>query len=167
LPPLEDFLKKLWVIDARGAKIERGSKVNTVKIVTERNGIYEAIPRKPFPISYPYFLIFEDLQGNEIMMIEDYRSLDDESRKVLDEILDKLYFMPRIKRVNKLETSGDEFVWDVETDRGRREFRTRGRRNVSRVGDKVVIIDTEDNVYITEKLTSMDKKSRELLESVT
>ncbi|MBO3763249.1 MAG: DUF1854 domain-containing protein, partial [Candidatus Brockarchaeota archaeon] len=75
---------------------------------------------------------------------------------------------PRIKKVKKLETSGDEFVWVVETDRGQREFRTRGRRSISRVGeDKIVIIDTNDNVYVAEELYKMDKKSVELLESVT
>jgi phosphopentomutase len=92
--------------------------------------------------------------------------MDEESKKNLEELLDKLYFMPKIKKVRKLETSGDEFVWTVETDRGQREFRTRGRRSISRAGDKIVIIDTNDNVYVAEDLYKMDKKSRELLESV-
>ncbi len=33
-------------------------------------------------------------------------------------------------KVKKLETSGDEFVWHVETDKSPNEFRT--RRSVSR-----------------------------------
>ncbi|MBO3800759.1 MAG: DUF1854 domain-containing protein [Thermoproteota archaeon] len=168
MPPLEDFLKKTWVIKKEDVKILRGEKANTVKLVSKNGDIFEVIPKKPFPISYPYFLIFVDTQGNEILMIEDYRKIDKESKKILEEILDKLYFMPRIKKVKKLETSGDEFVWVVETDRGQREFRTRGRRSISRVGeDKIVIIDTNDNVYVAEELYKMDKKSVELLESVT
>ena len=167
LPPLEDFLKKTWVVETEGVKVLKGERPNTVKMLNKNGETFEVVPKKPFPISYPYFLIFTDLQGNEILMVEDYRKMDEESRKSLEEILDKLYFMPRIKKVKKLETSGDEFVWVVETDRGQKEFRTRGRRSISRTGEKIVIVDTNDNVYTAEDLSKMDRKSRELLESVT
>lgn len=167
MPPLEDFLKKTWIVETEGIKVLKGERPNTVKILNKNGEIFEVVPKKPFPISYPYFLIFTDLQGNEILMVEDYRKMDEESRKSLEEILDKLYFMPRIKKVKKLETSGDEFVWVVETDRGQKEFRTRGRRSISRTGEKIVIVDINDNVYTAEDLSKMDKKSRELLESVT
>lgn len=167
MPPLEDFLKKTWVVETEGVKVLKGERPNTVKMLNKNGETFEVVPKKPFPISYPYFLIFTDLQGNEILMVEDYRKMDEESRKSLEEILDKLYFMPRIKKVKKLETSGDEFVWVVETDRGQKEFRTRGRRSISRTGEKIVIVDTNDNVYTAEDLSKMDRKSRELLESVT
>ncbi|MBO3763152.1 MAG: hypothetical protein FGF47_03000, partial [Candidatus Brockarchaeota archaeon] len=76
MPPLEDFLKKTWVIKKEDVKILRGEKANTVKLVSKNGDIFEVIPKKPFPISYPYFLIFVDTQGNEILMIEDYRKID-------------------------------------------------------------------------------------------
>ncbi|MBO3839928.1 MAG: DUF1854 domain-containing protein [Thermoproteota archaeon] len=166
MPLLEDFLSKIWIIDAKKVRILKGDKPNTVKILNDEE-FFEVIPRKPFPISYPYFLIFTDAQGNEIGILEDYRKIEGESREVLEELLDKLYFMPKIRRVRKLETSGDEFVWQVETDRGIREFRTRGRRNLRRSGEKIVIIDTNDNVYIVEDLNKIDEHSRVLLEAVT
>lgn len=167
LPLLEDFLSKTWVIDAKEIRILKGDKPNTVKILNSKGELFEAVPKKPFPISYPYFLIFTDTQGNEIGILEDYRKIEGESKEVLEELLDKLYFIPRIIRVRELETSGDEFVWKVETDRGIREFRTRGRRNLSRSGEKIVIIDTNDNVYIVEDLNKIDERSRILLEAVT
>ncbi|MEM2930281.1 MAG: DUF1854 domain-containing protein [Thermoproteota archaeon] len=166
MPLLEDFLSKTWVVDSDKTRILRGEKLNTVKIFS--NGeFFEATPRRPFPISHPYFLIFTDMQGNEICVVEDYRKMDKESREILDAILEKLYFMPRIRKVKKLETSGDEFIWHVETDKGPREFRTRGRRSVSKAGEKIVIIDTNDNVYIVEDLSKIDEQSRTLLEAVT
>lgn len=167
LPLLEDFLSKTWVLDTDKARILKGDKPNTVKILGSNGGFIEAVPRKPFPISHPYFLIFTDAQGNEVCIVEDYRKMDDESRKTLEEILGKLYFMPVIRRVERLETSGDEFIWRVETDRGVKEFRTRGRRSVSRTGEKIVIIDTNDNVYLVEDADKIDERSRVLLESVT
>lgn len=167
MPLLEDFLSKTWIVDPSKIRILNGEKPNTVKIVGNNGEFLEVVPKKPFPISNPYFLIFTDVQGNEVCIMEDYRKTDGESRKNLEETLEKLYFMPRIRRVIKLETSGDEFIWHVETDRGLKEFRTRGRRSVSRSGEKIVIIDTNDNVYIVDDISRVDERSRVLLETVT
>ncbi|MGQ9596931.1 MAG: DUF1854 domain-containing protein [Thermoproteota archaeon] len=167
MPRLEDFLNRTWVIEAKNIKILKGMKPNTVRILGENGELFEVIPKEPFPISHPHFIIFTDMRGNELCMVEDYGKMDEASRKVLEEILEKLYFMPRIARVKKLETSGDEFVWHVETDKGPNEFRTRGRRSISRIGEKIVIIDINDNVYIVDDLSRVDEQSRTLLESVT
>ncbi|NHV98465.1 MAG: DUF1854 domain-containing protein [Thaumarchaeota archaeon] len=167
MPLLEDFLSKTWVLDVKKTRILKGEKPNTVKIVGSNGEFLEVVPKKPFPISNPYFLIFTDVQGNEVCVMEDYRETDAESRKNLEETLEKLYFIPVIRRVRKLETSGDEFIWHVETNRGSREFKTRGRRSVNRSGEKIVIIDTNDNVYIVEDISKVDEHSRMLLETVT
>ncbi|MEM2940574.1 MAG: DUF1854 domain-containing protein [Thermoproteota archaeon] len=167
MPLLEDFLSKIWIIDAKKIRVLKGDKLNTVKILNNKEELFEVIPKKPFPISHPYFLMFTDIQGNEIGILEDYQKIEGESKEVLEELLDKLYFIPKIRHVKKLETSGDEFVWQVETDRGIRDFRTRGRRNLSRSEEKIVIIDTNDNVYIVEDLNKIDERSRILLEAVT
>jgi ATP-binding cassette subfamily C protein len=164
---LEDFLSKTWVMDAEKIRVLKGERMNTVRIVGVNGELIEAVPRKPFPISHPYFLMFTDVHGNEMCIVEDYRRMDDESRKILEEILEKLYFIPRIRKVSRLETSGDEFIWRVETDRGAKEFRTRGRRSISRTGEKIVIIDNNDNVYMVEDINRMDERSRALLEAVT
>ncbi len=164
---LESFLSKTWVVNAEQIRVFKGDRANTVKIVGSNGEFLEVIPKKPFPISNPYFLVFTDAQGNEICVVEDYRKMDGFSRKTLEEVLGKLYFMPVIRRVKKLETSGDEFIWHVETDRGLKEFRTRGRRSVSRSGEKIVIIDINDNVYIVEDINKVDERSRVLLETVT
>lgn len=164
---LESFLSKTWVLNAEQIRVFKGDRANTVKIVGSNGEFLEVIPKKPFPISNPYFLIFTDAQGNEICIVEDYRKMDGFSRRTLEEVLGKLYFIPVIRRVRKLETSGDEFIWHVETDRGLREFRTRGRRSVSRSGEKIVILDINDNVYIVEDINKVDERSRVLLETVT
>lgn len=164
---LESFLSKTWVLNAEQVRVFKGNRANTVKIVGSNREFLEVIPKKPFPISNPYFLIFTDAQGNEICVVEDYRKMDGFSRRTLEEVLEKLYFIPVIRRVKKLETSGDEFIWHVETDRGLKEFRTRGRRSVSRSGEKIVIIDINDNVYIVEDINKVDERSRVLLETVT
>ncbi|MBO3831787.1 MAG: DUF1854 domain-containing protein [Candidatus Brockarchaeota archaeon] len=167
MPLLESFLSKTWVLNAEQIRVFKGDRANTVKIVGSNGEFLEVIPKKPFPISNPYFLIFTDAQGNEICIVEDYRKMDGFSRRTLEEVLGKLYFIPVIRRVRKLETSGDEFIWHVETDRGLREFRTRGRRSVSRSGEKIVILDINDNVYIVEDINKVDERSRVLLETVT
>ncbi|MCX8183956.1 MAG: DUF1854 domain-containing protein, partial [Crenarchaeota archaeon] len=90
MPLLEDFLSKTWIVDAGRIRIIKGEKPNTVKIMGSNGEFLEAIPKKPFPLSNPYFIIFSDEHGNEVCIIEDYRKTDGESRKNLEEILEKL-----------------------------------------------------------------------------
>jgi len=154
------------VNDPKEVAITDGSKFNELDVRFIDQVFRGVVPRLPFPLSYPYFVILVDEQGNEVVTIRDYRLLDEKSQKALERSLDRTYFMPRIIAIRNLETSGDEFIWDVDTDRGQRVFRTRGRRSISLVGNRVVIVDVEDNMYIIFDVYSLDKKSRGHLESI-
>jgi len=146
----------------------------------------EVVPRRPFPLSIPEFIIFvktpppaqamagdaaakkggEEPQSQEICMLKDYRELDERSRLNLQRVLEKLYFIPSVLKVERLETSGDEFEWEILTDRGPRVFHTRSRRQVINMGTRIVVIDTHDNIYHIEDVDKLDGRSRMLLETV-
>lgn len=79
--------------------------------------------------------------------------------------MDKIYFIPRILEIGRIETSGDEFEWETVTDRGPREFRTRGRMSVISMGNRIIITDMNDNVYEIENLHQLDAKSRGEIEA--
>lgn len=138
---------------------------NEVELSMDGKVLLHIVPKRPFPVSYPEFIIFCDSEGKEICMIKDYTKLDEDSRESLDFVLEKLYFIPRIVKIFSLRTSGDEFQWEVLTNRGRRSFSTRGRHNVFSINPKVVMIDTEGNVYVIPDREKLDKKSRFLLSS--
>ncbi|MEM2906032.1 MAG: DUF1854 domain-containing protein, partial [Candidatus Bathyarchaeia archaeon] len=127
----------------------------------------ELVPRRPFPISRPQFIILAEKDGNgvlhEVCALRDYNQLDQESKSILEGILEKTYFMPTILTVEQLETSGDEFQWKVLTDKGPRAFNTRGRRNIIVMGQRIVVIDTSDNIYLIPDYRKLDPRSRRML----
>ena len=114
----------------------------------------DLVIRRPFPITNPNFLLFIRQSDNRIAFtVRDMRRLRDDVRVIVERILNRFYFMPVITRVYSLETSGDEFVWDVETDRGRTTIRTRGRSSIVNLGNRVVIIDFNDVIYQIPDIT--------------
>lgn len=161
------FENELRIVeDPKEVVILNGNRFNELEVRLNCQVFKGVVPRLPFPLSYPFFVILVDEQGNEVAVLKDYRLLDENSKKALEKALERTYFMPRIIAIRNLETSGDEFIWNVDTDRGQRIFRTRGRRSISLVGNRVVIVDVEDNMYIIFDVLSLDKKSRGHLESI-
>ncbi|AWR96875.1 DUF1854 domain-containing protein [Acidianus sulfidivorans JP7] len=154
---LEKYIKKLNIIN----------NLNVIKINTDNtidisvNGkIYKNMKIvKPFPISRPEIIM---LVNNDIVFtLKDYRD-----NKILNDVVSKIYFTPKIIKILSLDTSGDEFIWKVETNYGTTEITTRGRSSVMRFENRIVIIDTSDIVYEIEDISKIDKKSRKLIENI-
>ena len=76
-----------------------------------------------------------------------------------------LYFIPNITKITRLETTGDKFEWETETDRGYRKFTTRGRRSTVFIENKMVIVDIYENLYQVENLEDFDEKSINIIQS--
>lgn len=162
--PLSDFLKNLNILDPKKVKVFLEEE-NTLKLVVDGKVFSGLMPARPFPITHPEFIIFRDSYGVDVCMIKDYRDLDEISRRNLQAILDKIYFIPKILRIKRIETSGDEFLWEVLTDKGSKMFRTRGRMSVMQIERRVVITDVNDNVYEIEDLYKLDPHSMSEIES--
>ena len=162
--PLADFLSQLNILDPKKVKISI-EKENVLRLVSDGKVFENLAPAKPFPITSPEYVIFRDSDGADTCVVRNYNELDEESKKSLQSILDKVYFIPKIVKIEKIETSGDEFEWDIVTDKGARTFRTRGRMSIIPVGDRVLVTDVNDNVYEIEDVLRLDGKSRKELES--
>ncbi|BDC18844.1 DUF1854 domain-containing protein [Acidianus sp. HS-5] len=117
---------------------------------------------KPFPITRPSFLLIETSEGR-YFTVEDFRKVKGE--EILEKVVEARYFIPKIERILKIDTTGDEFVWSVITNKGDTTFKTRGRNSLFRVDGKVFIIDTEDDVFEIE-FNSIDKRSAKMIDSI-
>ena len=105
-------------------------------------------------------------KDKEIGMIEDIRKLDSKSRKLLKAELKRAYFMPKIVKINRLKENHGVMKFDVETERGRREFETRYKEDIRRLsGGRVVIKDADGNRYEIEDYTKLDQRSVNLIDS--
>jgi len=119
-----------------------------------------------FPLSAPLDLIvFFDRAGQEIALMKNARSLDDESRRVLKKELEKGYFMPRIDSINNVEETLGVATWTVTTNKGRRTFDVRDPRTTIRtMGEgRVIIKDVDGNRYEIRDWYRLDRKSMSFL----
>ena len=163
--PLADFLSQLNILDPKQVKVTFDEKENSLRLNVNGRLLCGLTPAKPFPVTHPEYIVFKDSYGVDVCIVRNYYELDDESKKNLQALLDKMYFIPKILRIDRIDTSGDEFEWDILTDKGPRVFRTRGRMSVIPVGNRVIITDVNDNVYEIEDVSQLDEKSRREIES--
>lgn len=86
--------------------------------------------RRAFPLSKPReFLSLQGADGKEIAMLRDLDGVEPDSRRLLDEELDRRYFTPRIKRIDALRLEAGMWRFNVATQRGPTEFFVRNWRD--------------------------------------
>ena len=147
----DDYLEMLKPADVEvlneDSIVVNGVKYNSVRFY------------KPFPITRPYFLLIKT--SERYFTVEDYRKI--KGAEIVERVLNEYYFIPKIEEIKRIDTTGDEFVWEVKTDKGFTTFKTRGRTSIVRSNGKIFIIDVNDDLYVIEKL---DKRSWKILESI-
>lgn len=119
-----------------------------------------------FPISNRGLLIsLRDQTGQEIGLLDDVRHLDDSSRRVVKEELDRSYFMPRILDVLETEEKLGVSTWRVSTNRGERTFQVRIRKhNFRRVGkNRYILKDADGNRYEVKNLAKLPFKAQNIV----
>ncbi len=127
-----------------------------------------------FPISQANrMLILRDADLAEIGVIDDYLSVDEQSRQLMTEELKKAYFMPRIERILSVREQVGVVTFEVVTDRGPRtievpQTHSRRRAVASAVltlgGGRVIIHDADANRYEIPDLADLDARSQTLLD---
>lgn len=122
--------------------------------------------RRAFPLDLPerFIGLFEP-DGTEVGLLESAEGLDSQSRQVLDEELERTYFLPVITEVN---TIGEEFGVvhaEVETTSGPRHIEIRGIRSHIRLLSRrrALIEDATGNRYELRDYHLLSKHVREIL----
>ncbi len=123
---------------------------------------------RAFPLTMPWrYIIFIDEDNREIGLLRDIKSLDESSMKELKDELEKVYFIPKIKRIRQIKEEFGVLIWETETDKGPRRFEVTSRRNVKKIDKRRIIVrDVDGNLYDIPDYTDLDQKSIILLESV-
>ena len=123
---------------------------------------------RAFPLSDPNrYIAIMDTDGAEVAMLKTTTALDPESREAFEWHMARLYFSPRIVRIEGINEKYGVFTWLVETDRGRREFHVRERENVRVLPPRrVVVEDVDQNTFQIPDYEELDRRSLDLLEQV-
>ena len=129
--------------------------------------------RRCFPMSRKSILISVRRQDGdepeddvEVGILRDPAQMDAESQRAVDRELRLHYFVPTIRRIVSIREEFEFLYWQVDTDRGEKEFIT--RQNVIRAAREVspgrwLIIDINQARYEVFDQRQLDKSSQELL----
>jgi len=161
---IEDEIKPL---DPKEVKIYRNELDDLVVELPEGSKYEKARVMCAFPLSNPSeFIIFRDEEDNEIGLIENIKELNSKERKILDEELEKSYFIPQIKRIINLEEKYAISQWEVETDKGIHTFSVQNREEIRLLSTgRVIIKDSDGNRYEIPDYRRLDPKSLAFLET--
>ena len=169
-----DIRDELNILDPKKVKVHK-DKFNALKLEFQGDEgedkclTVEVVMGFPLTDSEQFISFFEVKDGKrdkEIGIIEDMSKLDSKSRKLLKTELKRVYFMPRITKINRLKENHGSMEFDVETDKGKRTFETRHKEDIRRLtGGRVVIKDADGNRYEILDYMKLDSRSANLIDS--
>lgn len=136
---------------------------NLVTLTLESGKGFEGLePRRLFPVNKTdNYISLLDKSGKEIAVVRELTDLDSKSREVLKQSLDNYYLVPYIQEIFSITQKSGTFVWRVSTNRGDKEFEVRDRNHDIKVykNGKIRVRDSDDNRYVIEDYTKLDRHS--------
>ncbi len=121
------------------------------------------------PLSRPgRYLSLQSGKGEEILMVDRIEDLESESRAVAEEELRRRYLTARVRVIRDIRTEFGVTYWDVETDRGPREFVVQSLSESSAwlSEDHLLLSDADGNRFEIASRAGLDPESRARLDSV-
>jgi len=159
-------IKWLEAADVRLFRDEAGHVRATVR--RDRSVVRPALLRA-FPITAPDRLIeLREDQGDSVGMLRDLADLDEESRRLAEDILHTRYLVPVVTEIRDLRRTSGMWVWDVVTDRGERTFSMKSPRDDIRrlPGGRLRVKDVDGNNFEITSPEALDPRSCRLLDKV-
>lgn len=126
--------------------------------------LYQASPlRRP-----GRYLSFLDGSGEEIVLVDSLDQLDLQSRGIAQEALKHRYLTACIQRIDGVRQEFGVSYWDVETDRGKRDFVVQSLSEACQwLSDRhILLIDVDGNRFEIPDRFVLDEPSRRHLDSV-
>ncbi|MFM7320712.1 MAG: DUF1854 domain-containing protein [Armatimonadota bacterium] len=124
---------------------------------------------RAFPLRAPEGHIgLRDGKDADIGMLRSLEGLDPQSRALIEEEMERRYFLPRVTRVRSVRREFETITWEVDTDRGPRTFHVQNLREaVLDLGNgRVVITDRSGNRVEFPDVRRADRETRSVLERV-
>ena len=167
LEPDESTLaQELRVLDPEDATFWRDRFGQLMLKLADGQEYREVVLTLAFPLTHPSrMLVVRDSDLHEIGVIDDYLTVDEQSRKLLEEELEKAYFVPRITRILSADQEHGLATFEVETDRGPRTIQVEFLQRIRFLaGGRVVMQDVDANRYEISNINDLDARSQAILE---
>jgi len=143
-----DNIFKLNYLDPQKVRLFRQGDVLRCTIEEDKSCL-RVVPMRSFPISIrDLYISLRDMKGNELGIIKDPEDLDKESRKLLEDEIQRRYFTPVIRKIKSIRDKMGVIEWEVETDRGTKKLLTRSiHDSIEEISSGLMIKDMENNHY--------------------
>ncbi len=143
---------------------------NQLRLTIEGELSYPAVkPVWAAPLSRPgKHLVLLDGKGQEIVMLENPEILEKESWEAVQTELRRRYLSASVLSVASARVEYGATYWNVETDRGRREFVTQNLQEnaVWLSPDHLLLIDVDGNRFEIPDASKLDKRSQRFLKAI-
>jgi Domain of unknown function (DUF1854) len=124
---------------------------------------------RAFPLSaLSENISIRDEENKEFGLLEKVDDLGIESRKLVQEELDRRYFTPQIHKIIALKNDSSMWWFDVETSRGRSDFYVRNWRDSAYelTPGRWQIVSVDGGRYEIKHLEDLDERSQVLIEQL-
>ncbi|MBB6052934.1 DUF1854 domain-containing protein [Armatimonas rosea] len=124
---------------------------------------------RAFPLSLQdQYIGLRDAKDKDIGMLETLKGLDESSRAIVDEELERRYFVPTIRKVTKVKKEYDTVNFEVETDKGERKFSVQNLKDsIQEVGGgRILLTDRTGSRYNIPDVMKLDEKTFAILSRV-
>lgn len=123
---------------------------------------------RAFPMTEPgRYVGLLDGRDHSIGTLDSVDELDADSRALVEEALERRYFIPTITHIDRAKEEYGVVYFDVDTDHGPRHFVCKGVRDGMDIRDEgqILLADTDGNRYRIPDLLALDPRSRRMLEA--
>jgi hypothetical protein len=147
--------------------------VDTLRLTVNTEGEERSYPSvkifQSAPLSKPReYLAFLDGKSEEVALVRRLEDLPADSQKIAKRELDKRYLTARITQVPHIKQEFGVTYWNVETDRGKREFvmQSLSESCIWLSDTHLLLIDVDGNRFEIADRNALDLLSQKQLEKV-
>jgi hypothetical protein len=137
-------------------------------ILREGHADQQVVARRAFPWSRPdQFISLRGKEGGELAMIESLTLLPDAAQAQILAFLAAGTFIPRIRRITRIDMQHGYQLWDVETEAGSLQLRVQEREDIRFLSEtRFSVKDANGNVYEIPDVSELDEGSQRELSRV-
>ena len=122
---------------------------------------------RSFPWSAPekFVVLREDVEedAQELASIEDLADLPADTRRIIEEWLERHTFIPTITRVLEVKSGNTALLFRLDTDRGQKRIKVMEREDLRSLADgRTLIRDSDGVVYQLPPMATLDRESQAL-----
>jgi len=141
-----------------------------LRLTIENDRSYPTVkPAWASPLTRPgKYLALLDGKGDEIVMVADPGKLPADSRKAVEDELERRYLTATVLSVQSTKQEFGATYWSVLSDRGSRDFVTQSlQENAIWLGaNHLLLVDVDGNRFEIPDITKLDKLSQERIDTI-